>query len=81
MTILQIHQSVRGCAARQINKGRMSIKLLAAKTGLAPSTVTNYVRGRRGLSVAGLSLMLNALGFDADLYAKPHGNVVVSQKL
>ena len=74
MTISTIHTTLRGYATRQIDAGRTSIKLIAAKTNLSQPTVSNYVRGRRGLSVDALSRIAAALGLEAELLPKkqPH---------
>ena len=70
MTILQVHATMRQRAAQQITRGRTSVKLLSIQTGLTPGTVSNYVRGRRGLSVAGLSRLVDALELAAELLPK-----------
>jgi len=45
----------------------MSVKLLAAKTGTKPPHVSNYLAGRRNVSVKTLSAFLAALGLTAEL--------------
>lgn len=67
MTILALHQALRGHAQRQIDAGRASVKLLAHRTGLKPPQVSNYLHARRSLSLTSLSRLVDALGFELDL--------------
>jgi plasmid maintenance system antidote protein VapI len=67
MTILALHQALRGHAQRQIDAGRASVKLLARRTSLKPSHVSNFIHGRRALSVAALSRLTAALGFELEV--------------
>ncbi len=65
MRIQTLHDALRGFAQTQINRGQASNKTLCAKTGLKPSTIANFIQGRRNLSVASLSAMVQVLGFEA----------------
>jgi hypothetical protein len=67
MTIFQLDQATRRIARQQITDGRMSVKLLAAKTGKNPAHVSNYLAGRRNVSVKALSAFLAALGLCAEI--------------
>ena len=67
MTIFQLDQATRRIARRQINEGRTSVKLLAAKSGSRPSHISNVLSGRRQMSVTMLSAFLAALGLQAEI--------------
>lgn len=69
MTVMQVHESTRGYAARQIDAGRMSIKLLALRARISQPHASSFVHGRKRLSVAALSRVVAAIGFEAELFA------------
>lgn len=70
MTIAQLHESARGYAARQVDKGTLSIKLLAVKARISQPHASSFVHGRKRLSVASLSRVVSAIGFDAELFVR-----------
>ncbi len=72
MTLEQLHEASRKLAARRIDAGRASVKLLSAMTGLSPAHVSMFVHGRKRLSIRSLSRMLIALDFGVE--PMPLGN-------
>lgn len=65
-----LEEQLRFVLVRQINRGQQSIKLLARRSGLSVSMVSNFVRGRRSASMAGFSWLLEAAGFEAQIFPK-----------
>jgi transcriptional regulator with XRE-family HTH domain len=77
MTLNQTQVRARELTQRQIDKGRMSVKLLSARTGLKESHCSNWLHGNRGASVGFLSRVLDAL--EVELEILPKGPAVQRQ--
>ena len=68
MTLNQLATNTRRTIQQQIDAGRLSITLLSRRTGLSPPTLSNFVHGRRGASIDGLSRIVSAIGYTLDAY-------------
>jgi len=60
MNFSQLQDRVRLELLRRIERGTLSVSLLARQTGLAQAHVSNFLHGRRGLSLAALDKVLVA---------------------
>jgi hypothetical protein len=64
----QLQERVRLELRRRIERGTLSASLLARKTGLGQPHISNFLHGRRGLTMATLDKILAAIHLDvADL--------------
>ena len=62
MNFSQLQERVRLELRRRVERGTMSVSLLARKTGLGQPHISNYLHGQRGLSLQSLDKVLEALG-------------------
>lgn len=60
MNFSQMHERLRLELLRRIERGTVSVSLLARQTGLAPAHVSNFLHGRRRLSLSALDTVLTA---------------------
>jgi hypothetical protein len=60
MNFLQIHERLRLEMLRRIQRGTLSVSLLARQTGFGQPHLSNFLRGRRQLSLAGMDRILAA---------------------
>jgi transcriptional regulator with XRE-family HTH domain len=60
MNFTQLQERVRLELLRRIERGTLSVSLLARQTGLGQAHVSNFLRGRRGLSLGTLDKVLYA---------------------
>lgn len=60
MNFTQMHERLRLELLRRIERGTASVSLLARQTGLAQAHVSNFLRGRRRLSLHALDAVLTA---------------------
>jgi transcriptional regulator with XRE-family HTH domain len=60
MNFSQLQERVRLELLRRIERGTLSVSLLARQTGLGQPHVSNFLHGRRGLSLKTLDLILKA---------------------
>lgn len=60
MTFSQIHERLRLELLRRIQRGTLSVSLLARQTGFGQAHVSNFLRQRRQLSLQGLDRILAA---------------------
>ncbi len=60
MNFTQLQERVRLEVLRRIERGTLSVSLLARQAGLGQPHVSNFLRGRRGLSLAALDRILAA---------------------
>jgi transcriptional regulator with XRE-family HTH domain len=60
MNFTQLQERVRLELLRRIERGTLSVSLLARQTGLGQSHVSNFLRARRGLSLGTLDKVLHA---------------------
>ncbi len=67
---MNLQDQLRLVAQRKIDKGETSVKLLAAKTGLTQSHVSNTLHAKRTLSIRAYETMLAALGFTAQIFPR-----------
>lgn len=62
MTLTQMHERLRLELLRRIQRGSLSVSLLSRQTGFGQSHISNYLRGRRGLSLESMDRVLTAQG-------------------
>jgi len=67
MTISELQCATRNIALRQIESGKVTVKLLAKKAAMSPPSISNFVHGKRNVSLPGLSRILTALDLGAEL--------------
>jgi transcriptional regulator with XRE-family HTH domain len=60
MNFTQLQERLRTELLRRIDRGTLSVSLLARQSGLGQAHVSNFLRARRGVSVATLDKMLAA---------------------
>ena len=60
MTFLQLQERVRLELLRRIERGTLSVSLLARQTGLGQPHISNFLHSRRGLSLKTLDRILEA---------------------
>jgi hypothetical protein len=60
MDLSQIHERLRLEMLRRIQRGTLSVSLLARQTGFGQPHVSNFLRGRRQLSLGGMDRILSA---------------------
>jgi len=60
MTFAQIHERLRLEMLRRIQRGTLSVSLLARQTGFGQSHLSNFLRGRRQLSLGAMDRILAA---------------------
>jgi len=65
MNFIQIHERLRLEMLRRIQRGTLSVSLLSRQTGLGQPHLSNFLRGRRNLSLAAMDLVLAAQHFSA----------------
>lgn len=74
MNFTQLHERLRVELLRRIQRGTLSVSLLARQTGFGTSHVSGFLHKRKQLSLAGLDRMLSALHLTAsDLLPIPQG--------
>jgi transcriptional regulator with XRE-family HTH domain len=71
MTFSQLHERLRLEMWRRIQRGVVTGKLLAAQTGLRPSHISNFLHGKRKLSLTALDRLLDAQQIDIHELAGP----------
>lgn len=64
MSLARIHEQTRTVLQARIDRGVVSISLLSRLTGIGQPHLSNYLHGRRRLSVLALSKVLDSLGFE-----------------
>lgn len=60
MNLVQIHERLRLEMLRRIQRGTLSVSLLARQTGFGQPHLSNFLHGRRQLSLAGMDRILAA---------------------
>lgn len=76
MNLSQLHERLRLELLRRIERGTASVSLLARQTGLGQPFVSNFLRGRRTLSVESFDRFLGAQRMEiADLLPAPSGAI------
>jgi transcriptional regulator with XRE-family HTH domain len=60
MNFTQMHERLRLELLRRIQRGSVSVSLLSRQTGLAQAHLSNFLRGRRNLSLDALDRVLGA---------------------
>jgi len=66
MTIRQLHDRVRTEVLRRIDRGTLSVSLLARQTGLTQAHISNFLHGHRSMSIDALDRVLNAIRMQVD---------------
>jgi len=80
MTFSQLHERMRLELRRRIERGTLSVSLLARQTGLGQAHISNFLNGRRGLSLPTLDKILHALRINvADLLPAARGALLSEQ--
>lgn len=73
MTFFQLHEQLRMEIARRIDRGQLTGTLLARQTGLRQSHLSNFIHGKRRLSLSALDRVLaSQLLCIEDLLPEPH---------
>ncbi|MFZ1085461.1 MAG: helix-turn-helix transcriptional regulator [Terracidiphilus sp.] len=67
MTFERLHENLRVVANRRVQAGTLSGKLLAVKLNLGQSHVSNFLHGRRRLSLESMSRLTFVLGFSVEV--------------
>jgi len=65
MNFTQLQERVRLELLRRIDRGTLSVSLLARQTGLGQGHISNFLRSRRGLSLSTLDRILAAMRLEA----------------
>jgi transcriptional regulator with XRE-family HTH domain len=73
MKLERMHEQARAALNYRVQRGTMTIKLLSAMSGVGQSHVSNFLHGKRKLSLHTLSRVLVALGLEAELVPDSHG--------
>jgi transcriptional regulator with XRE-family HTH domain len=60
MSLFKMQERVRAELLRRIERGTLSVSLLARQTGLGQPHISNFLHNRRGLSLKGLDKILEA---------------------
>jgi hypothetical protein len=66
MNITQMHERLRLELLRRIQRGTLSVSLLARQTGLGTSHISNFLRRKRQLSLAALDRVMAAQHLSAE---------------
>lgn len=67
MTLKRIQINMRTMINYRIQNGSMTVKLLSAKSGVGQSHVSNFVHGKRNLSLDSMDKLMRALGMDIEV--------------
>lgn len=67
MSLRRTHEQLRVALNYRVQHGTMSVKLLSSKTGLGESHVSNFLHGRRRLSLDSMDKVLTAQGLAVEL--------------
>jgi transcriptional regulator with XRE-family HTH domain len=60
MNFTQLYDHLRVELLRRVQRGTLSVSLLARQTGLGQSHISNFLRKKRGLSIPALDLVMHA---------------------
>jgi plasmid maintenance system antidote protein VapI len=67
VTLKRIQINMRTMINYRIQNGSMTVKLLSAKSGVGQSHVSNFVHGKRNLSLDSMDKLMRALGMDIEV--------------
>lgn len=67
MTLSQAHEKLRLALNYRVQRGTMSVSLLARTTGISQTHCSNFLHGQRGLSLASMDAVLLAQGLAVEL--------------
>ena len=84
MNFSQLQERVRSELLRRISRGTLSVSLLARQTGVGQPHLSNFLHGRRQLSLATLDRILRAQNLEiADLLpsARGAGRMLMSEQI
>jgi transcriptional regulator with XRE-family HTH domain len=80
MTIRQLHDRVRVELLRRIERGTLSVSLLARQTGMTQAHFSNFLHGQRSMSIDALDKVLNAIQMEVeDLLPQKRGVLLDKQ--
>src|SRR5579863_8100307 len=75
MNFTQMHERLRFELLRRIQRGTLSVSLLARQTGFGQSHLSNFLRSHRQLSLEAMDRVLSAQHLDAaDLLPAKHAS-------
>lgn len=63
-----LNEQLRRVTLKQIAAGRMSVSLLARKSGYSEPHLCEWLKGGKGLSLAAFECVLESVGFAAELF-------------
>ena len=66
MSFRQLHDRVRVELLRRIERGTLSVSLLARQTGLTQAHISNFLHGQRSMSIDALDKVLSAVRVHVD---------------
>lgn len=66
MLIADLHERIRQYVLATINSGQLTQRALAEMIGVRQAHISNFLHGRRGLSIAGMDALLGVLGIDVE---------------
>ncbi len=84
MNFSQLQERVRSELLRRISRGTLSVSLLAKQTGIGQPHLSNFLHGRRQLSLATLDKLLRAQNLEiADLLpsARGAGRILLTEQI
>src|SRR6185437_9471573 len=82
MNITQMHERLRTELLRRIQRGSLSVSLLARQSGFAQAHLSNFLHGRRKLSLDAMDRILQAQRLAAsDLLFPVHVSTTVDSEL
>jgi len=80
MSIRQLHDRVRVEVLRRIDRGTLSVSLLARQTGLTQAHISNFLHGHRSMSIDALDKVLSATRMEVDdLLRQKRGSLSANQ--
>jgi transcriptional regulator with XRE-family HTH domain len=65
-----LESQLRFVLLRQIDRGQQSVSLLARRSGLSQPSVSNFLHAKRNASMESFSWLLEAAGFEAQIFPK-----------
>jgi transcriptional regulator with XRE-family HTH domain len=69
-----LESQVRNVVLKQIAAGKLSVGLVARRSGYGEAQISNFLRGHRGLSVASLEALIGVAGYRVEIFPERLGN-------
>jgi antitoxin component HigA of HigAB toxin-antitoxin module len=66
-TLVKLHESLRSALNYRIQNGTMTVSLMARSTGLSVSHVSNFLHGRKKLSLSAMDKVIELQGLIVEL--------------